>query len=324
VPNLESSSKESIDGIQSVILGLRESIDIVDIADESLLGGYIPSQLRAWRGSDFNYETDVYHFLVGIYEKEDSSSIGIFFEKLYNGIKRFLCCKRFNTCSIKEPLYYNSCQTCSKFLDNNIKNRFAKYLKILGYSIDDEGYVIANNGETVEIEHIVNEIRREASFDIVGEFLPEDVKTKGKEMSEAYILVYCMENSLRIFVEKICYNQYGDGYIQKIKMSTDLERKIKIRKAEEETNKWLSVRGGNDLFYLDLDDLGKIIQNNWDLFKGFFPSQNWIVVKIEEIAKCRNLIAHNSYIKTDDRKLLPLYYMHILKQIQEKYKAEKM
>lgn len=242
MPNLESSSKESITGIQSVIMGLRESIDIVYIADESLLGGYIPDQLRNWRGSDFNYENDVYHFLWGIYEKENSSSIGIFFENLYKSIRKFLCCRKYTTCSIKEPPY-NSCETCSKFLDNNIRTRLAKYLKSLGYSIDDEGYVIANEGETVEIEHIVNEIRREASFDI-GEFLPEDVKTKGKEMSEAYILVYCMENSLRIFVEKICYNQYGDGYIQKIKISTDLERKIKIRKAEEETNKWLSVRGG--------------------------------------------------------------------------------
>jgi len=36
MPNLESSSKESITGIQSVILGLREFIDIVYIADESL------------------------------------------------------------------------------------------------------------------------------------------------------------------------------------------------------------------------------------------------------------------------------------------------
>lgn len=314
-------TSDGIKGIYSIILGVKDSINIVEIANESLLGIYIPKQLRSYGSSDFNYDQDVLSFLVSIDRTEDSSSKEIFFDKLYNSIGNNLCCRRFDKCTIKEENL--SCEAgCSKFLDNGIRNKLSKYIKSLGYSIDD-GHVISDFGESVEIEQVVNEIIRETSVDIVGEFLPEDIKTKAIDMSSAYVLLYCIENSLRIFVEKICYNQYGDGFIQKIKMSTDLERKIKNRKAEEETNKWLSVRGGNDLFYLDLDDLGKIIQNNWDLFKGFFPSQNWIVVKIEEIAKCRNLIAHNSYIKTDDRKLLPLYYKHILKHIQEQYKAEK-
>lgn len=321
--NLDTSSTEGIEGIQSIILGLRNSIDIVDIAEKSLLGGYISDNLRNWRSSDFYYEKNVYNFLIGIYEKEDGSALGIFFENLYNSIGKFLCCRRFDTCTIKEQWPYNSCKTCTKFFDNSIKNRLAKYIKILGYTIDSEGYVVSNTGETIEIEHVVNEIRRGSYVDIVGELLPDDIRTKGKEMSEAYVLSYYIENSLRIFIEKICANQYGTDFIKKIKISTDLIRKISNRRSDEDKNKWLSVRGGNDLFYLDLDDLGKLIQNNWDVFERFFPNQNWIVGKIEEITKCRNLIAHNSYIKKEERSLLPLYYMQILKQIQSQYKLDK-
>lgn len=324
--NLDSSSTKAIERIQSIILGLREDIDIVDLADNSLLGGYIPAQLRNWRDNDFNYEVDVYNFLAGVYKNEDSSSLEIFFENLYKSINKFHCCRRFTDrekCSIiKENWSYKSCEGCAKFLDNGIKTRLSKYIKSLGYSIDDEGFVVSNTDETVEIGQVVAEIRKEIPVDIVGVLLPKDIRIKGKEMSEAYVLLYCIENSLRIFIEKICANQYGDDFIQKIKISTDSKRKISKRKSDEEKNKWLSFRGGNDLFYLDLDDLGKVIINNWDIFSGFFPNQNWIVGKIEEISKCRNLIAHNSYLKRDEVNLLALYYKQILKQIQAQYKME--
>ena len=150
---------------------------------------------------------------------------------------------------------------------------------------------------------------------IEEEWLPEDILLKGKEMSRHYILVYFIENSLRIFIDKICTDKYGDNFIKKIKISADSSQKIGSRKLEEKKHKWLSVRGGNDLFYLDLEDLGKIIINNWDIFLNYFPNQNWIIGKIEEISKIRNLIAHNSYVEKNDRDLLRHYYTQILKQI---------
>lgn len=324
--NLDSSSTKAIESIQSIILGLRERINIVDLADDSLLGGYIPAQLRNWRDSDFNYEVDVYKFLAGAYKNEDSSSLEIFFENLYKSINKFHCCRRFTDrekCSIiKENWSYKSCEGCAKFLDNGIKTRLSKYIKSLGYSIDEEGFIVSDTSETVEIEQVVAEVKRGIPVDIVGELLPEDIRKKGKEMSEAYVLLYCIENSLRLFIDKICANQCGGDFIQKINISTHSKQKISNRKSDEKKHKWLSVRGGNDLFYLDLEDLGKVIQNNWDIFNRYFPNQNWIVTKIEEISKCRNLIAHNSYLKRDEVHLLTLYYKQILKQIQAQYKLE--
>jgi abortive infection bacteriophage resistance protein len=122
-----------------------------------------------------------------------------------------------------------------------------------------------------------------------------------------------------MFIKHVCTHQYGDNYIDKIQISERLREKIRRRKVDAEKNKWLPIRG-EGLFYLDIEDLGKIIQNNWELFKNFFPDQPWITQKIKEIQDIRNLVAHNSYVGETERNLLKLYYNQILKQIIENWK----
>jgi hypothetical protein len=145
--------------------------------------------------------------------------------------------------------------------------------------------------------------------------LPDDIKNKGKEMAEVYLYLYCVENSLRLFIETVAKKHYGDDYFSKLSVPRPVLRGIEIRKKEEQSNQWLRVRGDSDLFYLDFGELGTIIQNNWDLFKDFFSDQAWILGKINEIAKCRHLVAHNSYIGTHEKEVIRVYYHSILKQI---------
>lgn len=47
---------------------------------------------------------------------------------------------------------------------------------------------------------------------ILREILPEDIKIKGYHMAEAYTYLYSVENSLRLFIEKICKEVYGENY----------------------------------------------------------------------------------------------------------------
>lgn len=149
----------------------------------------------------------------------------------------------------------------------------------------------------------------------ISEILPDDIIKKGKEMAEIYFYLYCVENSLRLFIEKVALNKLGENYFEKLQINSNIEKNIKGRKRKEEKNKWLGVRGDSELFYLDFEDLEKIIMNNWDLFKDYFPNLNWITSKLSEMADCRNLIAHNSFIDEDGRNLLRTYYVNILKQI---------
>jgi len=99
-----------------------------------------------------------------------------------------------------------------------------------------------------------------------------------------------------------------------------MNQKISSRKAQAGTNRWLPSRGDSDLFYLDFEDLGGIIKNNWSIFKAYFPTQEWIASKIGELSDCRNLVAHNSYLEETQRTLVKLYYTTILTQLNSTMK----
>ena len=79
------------------------------------------------------------------------------------------------------------------------------------------------------------------------------------------------------------------------------------------------VRGGSDVFYLDLDELGKIIRNNWNIFEPYFESQEWIVTNINEIADCRNPVAHHSYLEEHEREIIRINFIKIMKQIGDAF-----
>lgn len=170
--------------------------------------------------------------------------------------------------------------------------------------------VSANKTLQDDLEEIINN----QSYAII-QGLPEDIKNKGQEMSEVYSYLYCIENTLRVFIEKIGADKYGEDYFDHLSISNLVKRKIEQRKEEEEKNQWICVRGDSNLFYLDFKELGDIIVNNWNDFKSFFPEQAFVTSKINELARCRNLIAHNSMITASEKDLLRLYYNQFLSQI---------
>ena len=167
-----------------------------------------------------------------------------------------------------------------------------------------------------DLEKISNELPEQLKIEII----PQDIRTKAKEMSEVYLYTYCAENSLRAFIEKIAVDSYGKDYISKLKLSRDMQTKISARKAQQLKKKWLSTRGSSDIFYLDIEDLGNLIQNNWDIFKPYFESTQWITTNIGEIAACRNAVAHHSYLQEYERLTVRLNFIKILKQIEGSFK----
>ena len=145
--------------------------------------------------------------------------------------------------------------------------------------------------------------------EIKSQILPDDIIQKGKDMAEVYFYLYCVENSLRLFIEKVAKDRLGENYFGQLKISKE------IRKQQESKHKWLRLRGDSEIFYLDFKDFGTLIQNNWDLFSPFFPDQSWILTKINELAECRNLVAHNSFIGRHEREVIKVNYHSILKQL---------
>lgn len=57
----------------------------------------------------------------------------------------------------------------------------------------------------------------------------------------------------------------------------------------------------------------------FDVKDAYFPNREFIIPKLNEMADCRNLIAHNSYVGDTERNLMKTYYNVILKQISAYY-----
>jgi hypothetical protein len=164
----------------------------------------------------------------------------------------------------------------------------------------------------VEVEALEQSLSDAALFKGLG----ADLADKGRQMAEAYFFLYYAENILRLFVEKVGTDAFGDQYFSQFTIPKGLKNGISARKANEQSNLWMSMRGNSELFYLDFKELGDLILNNWTLFESFFPNQGWIKTKIDEMANCRNLVAHNSYIDDHERDVLRLNFKSIIKQLQ--------
>jgi len=162
-----------------------------------------------------------------------------------------------------------------------------------------------------DLDKIMEQIRITASKFT----LPRDIIDKGNEMAEAYLYLYVVENYIRLFVDRVAKEKYGSDYFIKLNVPNSTRALITSRKTQEAKNQWISVRGDSELFYLDFKELGTIIQNNWDIFKSYFPDQAWICSKIDELGNCRNLIAHNSIIGEHEKDVIRVNFNSITKQL---------
>lgn len=204
-------------------------------------------------------------------------------------------------------------QICSNLIPPNV----GFDVKSVSFTMDLSKDFELEDDLIADLEKNVNSI----SYRVIGELLPEDIRVKGYQMAEAYTYLYSVENSLRLFIEKVAREKYGENYFDSLIITNALKRTIQERMRNAAEQKWLGVRG-TELFYLDFKDLGAVINNNWDIFKKYFPSQDFILPKLNDMAECRNKIAHNSYVNDIERNLMKTYYNVILKQISDAMQEE--
>lgn len=211
-------------------------------------------------------------------------------------------------------------------LDEDTKSRLVNYCDIvmpkdIGFdvmyveispSLDND---FSRNESSLEddLEELTQSTGKAENFHI-----PDDILSKGKDMMKVYLYLYVIENYIRIFIEQVCIGLYGHDYFSKLILPKAIKDTITGRKRTEEKNSWVRVRGDSDLFYLDFNELNSLIQNNWEIFKEFFPDQQWISVKLNELYSIRNLVAHNSYVGEHERNILQVNFRSIVKQLNAK------
>jgi len=100
-----------------------------------------------------------------------------------------------------EPKEFKICFTLQEFRrEMQTKGGYAerrKYINEIFYPlISDENSLLDS----------IEEIQQNVNFGHLN-LLPQDIQQKGREMSEVYLYLYCIENSLRIFIEEIMKSQ---------------------------------------------------------------------------------------------------------------------
>jgi len=142
------------------------------------------------------------------------------------------------------------------------------------------------------------------------------IASDAQKMANIYPIIYVFENSIRNLIQKVMESKYGSDWWNKAKISSKIKGKVKIRKKDEDRNRWHGKRGAHEIFYTDIEELTSIIETNWNYFKKYLPKQHWVKTMIEIIGTSRNVIAHNNPLKKDDISSLKVHFKQWMKQVK--------
>jgi len=140
---------------------------------------------------------------------------------------------------------------------------------------------------------------------------PSVLEQQGKFMSNAYSVLFKLENELRIFIEKKLRKKYNKEWWQK-GVPLRVRRSAEQNRAKE-PNSSLGL-----LYYTEFSDLRKIIQKeeNWhNIFKKYFTTLEQIISRLDELEQIRHTIAHTRLLSNEEYENLNLFHREIRKMI---------
>lgn len=158
-------------------------------------------------------------------------------------------------------------------------------------------------------EQLIDFIKRNfVDYDILNSIsrtLKEQPTILPKELRDykyninGYSIVYNVENFLRLLIIVVL-----KGKSTKQILDTELYEYVKEQKKKEDSNKWCDERFGGDLFYLNFNDLVKVIEYNKSEFEKVKIRIDKIKDPIDKFGVIRNKLAHNNLLTEKDLNIL--------------------
>ena len=145
--------------------------------------------------------------------------------------------------------------------------------------------------------------------------LPPDLTKETQKMAEAYVILFYLENQLRVFIKERMQKTYGDNWWEKVPLN--IRKECEKRKKREKQSPWHEVKESHLLWYTTFDELQRIIQTNWKTFEEYFKDQHAIVGRLNELEIPRNTIAHNRILEDTELERLRIFSHDILKVIKK-------
>jgi Swt1-like HEPN len=138
------------------------------------------------------------------------------------------------------------------------------------------------------------EIRFPTGFKVSDMLLPESKLKEAIDMARVYPLLYVLENSMREVIKRVMKAKYGDGWWD-TKLTTGQLKAVHQKALDRKKNekKWHQRRGAHAIDYVDLADLGTIIQSRAaDFFPHILDDVDWFRSFMKELEPSRNVIGH--------------------------------
>jgi len=128
--------------------------------------------------------------------------------------------------------------------------------------------------------------------------LLSDAKLReARDMAAIYPILYVLENSLREVIKRVLVAKYGADWWNTALTGPTAVRSLKDksdqRREREEQASWHQRRGAHPIDYIDLRDLGTIVEAKQDdFFPQIFRDREWFRSHIRELAPSRNVLCH--------------------------------
>jgi len=144
--------------------------------------------------------------------------------------------------------------------------------------------------------------------------VPENIRGGSIQMQRWYRILFVFENLVRDFIITRLTELDGENWFDK-RATSPMKKKVEARQKDEEKNQWHVGRNKHPIYYLDFGDLGLLMTNHWTVFNDFFDNQTWILSRIQDAERTRNVIAHTNLLSSEEGERLELYLRDFLRQI---------
>lgn len=152
-------------------------------------------------------------------------------------------------------------------------------------------------------------------FKLSDPLLPKRVLEDAKAMANVYAELYVFENSVREVIKRALLRRYGDNWWDDC-IPLGIRRYAQSRMEDDERNAWHGRRGDHPIYYIDIPNYKSIIQTLWSDFEDLFPSQPWVVQRIDEIARSRNVVDHHNPLLKIDQDRIKVLFADWFRQIE--------
>ena len=112
------------------------------------------------------------------------------------------------------------------------------------------------------------------------------------------------ENSLRLIIERIGRDSFGDDYLGRFGVSADVLRRWERSRAAEAQRRGAGILEQRLLYFSNMSELIAILRDNWPLFDPVFRQRDRTEVFLDKLRELRNPDAHNRELTDSEKSLI--------------------